>query len=59
MLEPGDLILVDGKPAEFGEYLSDNRGDYITYRALHQRAFYALSMDAFSLRAKAVPKYRS
>jgi hypothetical protein len=61
MLEKGDLILVDGRPAEFCEWMSDAKGDYITYHSLHdpEGVEHCLSSNAFGIRAKAVPQYRS
>jgi hypothetical protein len=61
MMERGQLLLVDNRPAEFVEYLSDFDGDYITYHSLRdpEGVHHWLSMNAAVVRMKHVPAYRS
>jgi hypothetical protein len=61
MMERGQLLLVDGRPAEFLEYQSDIDGDYITYHSLRdpEGVEHWLSSNAAAVRMRHVPAYRS
>ena len=57
-MEKGDLLIIDGKPAEFLEWMEDSDGGYMTYRTLGEVAEHWLSMPSFRMRAKAPKRWR-
>lgn len=61
MMEKGQLILVDGRPAEFSEYMEDADGYYVTYRSLRDPpgVEHCLSMNSVVVRLRHVREYRT
>lgn len=58
-MERGQLILVDGRPAEFVEYVDEIDGLFVTYRSLRDGREHWLSMTGSVVRMRHVPKHRS